>query len=591
MVLLITLVPARAFAADIGMALTATRTDSEVRGAWSEFRPSYEGAAFSVTPSIVAPYAPGTAHPAFLADGLGVINFARFLAGVPNDVVLDATRSTDGQYGAVLLAASTFGHNPPKPADMTSDFYTRALSSTTQSNIGYGHADSESFQLSCLADADSGNIATLGHRRWLINPAMLKTGIGFAGGRHTTYAFDRSRAGQLDYSAIAYPSAGPFPVEEGFFGAATPWSVTLNPSRYDWDTTGHQVTLRRVSDGKTWMFNASDTNTSGEFFSANFAGYGVGNAFIFRPDPKSVAYAPGDQFDVTLSGGIYAEGTRTPTTVTYRTRFISLASPAGGVAIEHDAGGVTFGRWVTGHSQAYSGGGYVYSRWADESLQARFTGTRIRWVGPRQPAYGKADVYIDGVRVATVDQYAPASEAELQSVVFESGQLAAGPHTLRIECIGTKSPASTGVIVVLDYLEVEGADGQAAPSRLNEQDPGTTFAGTWIASTNPVYTESTYAYSRWAGTACEVAFTGTRVAWIGPRASTYGIADVYIDGVKVATVDTYRTNRAPQGWREIVWESATLAPSTHTLSIRPTGAKNPAATAANVVVDAIDVTP
>jgi hypothetical protein len=86
-------------------------------------------------------------------------------------------------------------------------------------------------------------------------------------------------------------------------------------------------------------------------------------------------------------------------------------------------------------------------------------------------------------------------------------------------------------------------------------------------------------------------FTGTRVSWIGPRTPNYGMADVYIDSVKVATVDTYRANLAIQGWREVVWQSGVLSAGAHTLSIRPTGTMNPAATAANVMVDAIDVTP
>jgi hypothetical protein len=82
-----------------------------------------------------------------------------------------------------------------------------------------------------------------------------------------------------------------------------------------------------------------------------------------------------------------------------------------------------------------------------------------------------------------------------------------------------------------------------------------------------------------------------RVSWIGPRTPNYGIADVYIDSVKAATVDTYRANLATQGWREVVWQSGVLSAGAHTLSIRPTGTMNPAATAANVMVDAIDVTP
>lgn len=359
--LLLSAAPALARAADVGITLSATRTDAQVRELWTQLKPAYLGAPYAVAPSVKAPYAPGTVNSGFLADGLGIINFARFLAGVPHDVTLDGTLNETSQYGAVLLAASTFSHSPPKPGDMLQTFYDRGLASTSSSNIGWGDVDSESFQLNCLADSDSGNIAAIGHRRWLLNPQMLRTGIGFAESRHTTYAFDRSRAEQVAYSVIAYPSAGPFPVDQGFFGADTPWSVTLNPARYDWDGTGHTVTLRRVADGKTWTFTASDTNTSGEFFSFNTGGYGVPNAFVFRPDPRSIAYNAGDEFDVTLWGGIYAEGTRTPASVSYRTRFIALAGSTGGdpgtgdlgTAVSRYAGDDRFGTAIRASQAAY----------------------------------------------------------------------------------------------------------------------------------------------------------------------------------------------------------------------------------------------
>ena len=322
------LAPSAALAADMGIAQTAGYSDDQVRTMWASYKPTFSGSIYTVTPSTVAPYAPGAVNAGFLNDGLKIINFARFLAGVPNDVALDATRNEDGQHGAVLLVASGFSHTPPKPADMTDAFYNRGYASTSQSNIGYGYSTAVAFERGCLGDADSGNISRVGHRRWLLNPPMAKTGIGYASTRYTTYAFDRSRATAVAYAAIAYPSAGPFPMDEGFFGSSTPWSITLNPSRYDWDSTGHTVTLRRVSDGKTWTFTSADTNASGEYFTFDTGGYGVANCLIFRPDPASVTYAAGDQFDVTLSGGIYAEGTRTPVTVTYRTRFMSLAARA-----------------------------------------------------------------------------------------------------------------------------------------------------------------------------------------------------------------------------------------------------------------------
>ena len=308
---------------------TSARTEAQVRAAWATLQPSYSGGTYAVVPSVVAPYAPGDAAAGYRADGVNMINFGRFLAGLPYDVSLNATRNSNGQYGAVLLRASTFSHEPPKPADMDDAFYAIGYASTSTSNIGGGYATSWSFQRGCLDDDDAGNISRVGHRRWLLNPRMLYTGIGYAEGYHTTYAFDQSRSStEVSYDFVAWPSAGVFPVE--FATKYTPWSITLNPARYDWDATrtGHTVTLRRVRDGATWTLDAADTNTSGEYFNADFGGYGVANAFIFRPDPASITYVPGDQFDVTLSGGIYAEGTRTPVTVTYRTSFGALTGAA-----------------------------------------------------------------------------------------------------------------------------------------------------------------------------------------------------------------------------------------------------------------------
>jgi len=321
---LVPLQPAPASAAT-WVVSTTSRTESEIRARWEALQPLYSGTPYAVTPSVVAPYAAGVAATAFVDDGLRMLNFGRYLAGLPADVTTTSTLHNQAQHGAVLLAASTFSHTPSKPADMDQAFYDLALSSTTSSNIGSGYTDAESFQASCLDDASTSTIARVGHRRWLLNPPMKLTGIGFANNRITTYAFDRSRTDTVDYQMINWPAAGLFPVE--FMGARTPWSITLNPARYTWDASGQRVMLKRLSDGRTWSFDASDTNTAGEYFNADFSYIGVRNAFIFRPDPASVTYNPGDEFEVTLAGGIYSASTGAPTTVTYRTRFMSIEGP------------------------------------------------------------------------------------------------------------------------------------------------------------------------------------------------------------------------------------------------------------------------
>jgi hypothetical protein len=129
------------------------------------------------------------------------------------------------------------------------------------------------------------------------------------------------------------------------------------------------------------------------------------------------------------------------------------------VSIEHDAAGVTFDRWVSGYNDSYSGGGYVYGRWTDTELRTSFVGRRVRWIGPKWPVYGMADVYIDDVLVAeNVDCYAPdAREDAFSAVIWESATLADAAHTLSIRLLGSKNPASGGYYVVVDRFEVDGA--------------------------------------------------------------------------------------------------------------------------------------
>jgi len=270
---------------------------------------------------------------------------------------------------------------------------------------------------------------------------------------------------------------------------------------------------------------------------------------------------------------------------------VSPVASAVTVNLEHDAAGVVFDRFVTGYSTEYSGGGYVYGRWTGTVLKASFTGSSIKWIGPKQSGYGMADVWIDGALVASdVDCY-QASPGTLSATIWESAALADGPHTIELRLMGNKNAASTGNVVVLDKFEVTGAAPKGLGTRYDDSTATPGYTGTWLPYANPTYFNKTYAYSRWAGAAFTLNFTGTRVSWIGPRTPNYGIADVYIDSVKVATVDTYRANLALQGWREVVWQSDVLTPGAHTIAIKPLGTKNAAATAANVVVDAIDVTP
>ncbi len=243
---------------------------------------------YDAAPSLTAPYAAGAVKNAVLQKALNRLNALRAIAGLPA-VVLDDALCENAQYGAVLLAASEFGHNPARPADMDEAFYETAHGATASSNISAGSSLVGAVD-SFMNDSDTGNIDRVGHRRWQLNPTMGKVGFGYVlapssryGRFSTEKVFDRSGAGG-DYDFIAWPASGSFPAT--LFGGGIAWSVTLDPAQYTApDQTALTVTLRRESDAQTWTFSGAQPYSvgSGDFFNVNNSGYGVSNCIIFRP--------------------------------------------------------------------------------------------------------------------------------------------------------------------------------------------------------------------------------------------------------------------------------------------------------------------
>lgn len=85
------------------------------------------------------------------------------------------------------------------------------------------------------------------------------------------------------------------------------------------------------------------------------------------------------------------------------------------------------------------------------SLSYTFTGAQvtIRYVGSNN--YGKARVFIDGVKVGAVNQYAPNLTYNLSKTF---GNLVAGVHDLKIKNAGARDVASTDSYITLDALEI-----------------------------------------------------------------------------------------------------------------------------------------
>src|SRR6266699_1907732 len=240
--------------------------------------------------------------------------------------------------------------------------------------------------------------------------------------------------------------------------------------------------------------------------------------------------------------------------------------------------------WTGGDiSKPWSGGSATFSTVSGAQATLTFNGTAISWIGALGPDTGIAYVFIDGVFAGEVDTYSPM--IRLQDTLFKA-TVADGNHTLTIQVTGLKNIASTGTVIWLDAFDVT-----RPGRRFEEEDPAVAYSGDWIhGNLNRTWSEGTISESDTPGARATFTFTGTSVSWIGCRKLTTGIANVYVDGAFVRTIDTFEP--APiEGYQDTIFTASDLAPGIHTLTIEATGQKNPAAASNYVVVDAFDVRP
>lgn len=232
-----------------------------------------------------------------LNTAITALNSIRYIAGIDDNITLDETY-TEYAQGASLISAyyNALSHYPSQPESMDDETYNICYIGASSSNLGAGHYNIVDSLLGYMSDSQTSNIATVGHRRWILNPGMSKTGFGFVatttGYRYYSamYAFGESYVGE-SYYGVAWPAQN-MPVE--YFAANDPWSISMGQTI---DISAVEVTLTRISDGKTWTFSE---NSSDGYFNVNNGNYGRKGCIIFRPN--NITYSNGDQFVVNITG-------------------------------------------------------------------------------------------------------------------------------------------------------------------------------------------------------------------------------------------------------------------------------------------------
>ena len=253
---------------------------------------------YNVSPSYTKPYVIGSFSEKSKKTSISMLNLIRYIAGLHDNVVWDEEYGQYAQAAALVNAANdTMSHTPSRPLGMDNEMYKLGRTGAGSSNLGSGYTSiNDALVHGWMHDGGNSNIRSIGHRRWVLNPAMSATGFGMAGKYTAMYAFDRE--GDGDETLVAWP-AQQMPLE--FFDSDAPWSLSVGES-----VTSSRVSVKlvRQNDLKTWNFiwNDGDVQSanSSSFINVNNSGYGEPGCIIFRP--QGISYASGQQYEVTISG-------------------------------------------------------------------------------------------------------------------------------------------------------------------------------------------------------------------------------------------------------------------------------------------------
>jgi len=308
-------------------------------------------------------------------------------AGWSKAISVDLLRTTLGFTG-VSITDSLSGTAAARGVSATSLAIKAAQAGTDMILLTGSEASSASTYAGLVAAAAAGTIplATLeasSARILALKAALPATPLDTAGPVAHGPASTLSAPGTLGTTTV--------PVR-------TAWSAT--------DSCGIAIyALRRQQDGGGWTIQALATWGTNAIVQPLMAGT------VYRYAARAT--------DDAGHTGAWASG---------RTVEPLVRQQAGGV-VAFSTG------WRTASSARYSGGSAAYAAVPGASASYRFTGTSVAWVTGIGPTRGSAQVWVDGVKRATVSTHA--TTTSLRRLAFATSWPTQGTHTIRIVVVGT----------------------------------------------------------------------------------------------------------------------------------------------------------
>jgi len=141
--------------------------------------------------------------------------------------------------------------------------------------------------------------------------------------------------------------------------------------------------------------------------------------------------------------------------------------------------------------------------------------------------------------------------------------------------------SSSGTLLFTPFYVPPGARAYDSAS------PLVLYTGTWTESFSSAYVENTLHSSPRKDSSVFFSFTGTGIEWFGNTGVRHGIANVYIDGVFVRTVDTW--NNVSRRQQRLFWQYG-LTRGRHNMKIVNSGRRRPDSRGYLIDVDAFVVT-
>lgn len=219
------------------------------------------------------------------------------------------------------------------------------------------------------------------------------------------------------------------------------------------------------------------------------------------------------------------------------------------------------GTWGDFFRTAAWQGSYARSSTSGASVTITFDGTRLDWIAMKGTSTAIGDVYLDGVKKATINLASAA--AVYQQKVWSTGDLEDKQHVVKI----VRSAASaSGKYLTIDAVDVVGTLVDTV-SRYEQGDSRILYTSPtrWVTTSVPGASGGSDIRTNVSWISMTVVFTGRRLDWIATKGPEMGGAVISLDGGEPQLVNLYSDVAV---YQQKVWSTGTLESGTHWAEIR-----------------------